>query len=79
MHPQLSTSKGARTLAHVIAWSLLALAPAACVVAPYPYAYSVPANYDQSFDAVVGAMADNGLTINQQDRGGGVVAGRRGG
>jgi hypothetical protein len=79
MHPQASTSKGARTLAHVIAWSLLALAPAACVVAPYPYAYSVPANYDQSFDAVVGAMADNGLTINQQDRGGGVVAGRRGG
>ena len=74
-------SNRTHALARAIAVSLLALAPAACVVAPYPYpySYSVPASYDQSFDAVVGAMADNGLTVNQQDRGAGLVAGQRGG
>jgi hypothetical protein len=65
-------------LARAIAVSLLAFAPAACVVAPYPGDYSVPASFDRSWDAVVGAMLDNGLSITSQDRGAGVVTGSRG-
>ena len=66
-------------LARALALSLVALAPAACYYAPYPYTYSVPASMDRSFAAVVGAMADNGLAILMEDRPAGRAVGRRGG
>jgi hypothetical protein len=48
---------------------------------PYgaPYTVSSPASVDRSWDAVLGAMADNGVGITAQDRAGGMVSGRRGG
>ena len=66
-------------LARALALSLVALAPAACYYAPYPYAYTAPASFDRSFSAVVGAMADNGLSILMEDRPAGRAVGRRGG
>jgi len=69
----------ARATARAFALALLALAPAACYVAPYPYGVTVPASYDRSYDAVMGAMADNGMSIILDDRGGGRAVGRRGG
>jgi hypothetical protein len=66
-------------LARALALSLVALAPAACYYGPYPYTYAVPASFDRSFSAVVGAMADNGLAILMEDRPGGRAVGRRGG
>lgn len=66
-------------LARALAISLAAVLPAACYYAPYPYAYSVPASFDRSFNAVVGAMGDNGLSILMEDRPAGRVVGRRGG
>lgn len=50
-----------------------------CYVYPSPYVTSVPASVDRSWDAVVGAMLDNGLGVVAEDRGAGRVAGRRGG
>ena len=75
----VATHSRARAIARAFAWSLLALAPAACYYAPYPYAYSVPASFDRSYNAVIGAMGDNGLSILMEDRGAGRVVGRRGG
>lgn len=68
-----------RATARALAIALLAIVPAACYVTPYPYGYTVPANYDRSYDAVMGAMADNGLSIILDDRGAGRAVGRRGG
>ena len=69
----------ARAAARAFALALLAIAPAACYVTPYPYGYTVPANYDRSYDAVMGALADNGMSIILDDRGAGRAVGRRGG
>lgn len=69
----------ARALLRAFAWAFLALAPAACYYAPYPYTTTVPASFDRSYNAVVGAMADNGLAILMEDRPAGRVVGRRGG
>ena len=74
-----SISSRARAIARACAWAFLALAPAACYVAPYPYGYTVPASFDRSFNAVVGAMADNGMQILMEDRPAGRAVGRRGG
>ena len=35
--------------------------------------------FDQSWSAAIGAMGDQGLTIDDQDRGAGVIRGSRGG
>jgi len=35
--------------------------------------------FDQSWSAAMGAMGDQGLTIDEQDRGAGVIRGSRGG
>lgn len=67
------------TFVRALAWGMLALAPAACYYGPYPYATTVPASFDRSYNAVVGAMADNGLAILMEDRPAGRVVGRRGG
>ena len=69
----------ARALVRAFAWAFLALAPAACYYAPYPYTTTVPASFDRSYNAVIGAMGDNGLSILMEDRPAGRVIGRRGG
>lgn len=53
--------------------------PGCTYYAPAPYAVSTPASFDRSWDAAVGAMADNGVGITAQDRSAGTVTGRRGG
>jgi len=68
-----------RALVRAFAWALVALAPAACYYGPYPYATTVPASFDRSYNAVIGAMVDNGLSILMEDRPAGRVVGRRGG
>ena len=51
-----------------------------CVVyEPVPVGYSQPASFDRSWNAAVGAMREQGVTITQEDRGAGVVRGMRGG
>ena len=50
-----------------------------CVYYPASYGYAVPASFDRSWDAAVGALADNGLAIVAQNRDAGTVTGRRGG
>jgi hypothetical protein len=68
-----------RALAALAAAALLAsctvyqVAPG--VYEPYPPATS----FDRSWNAVVGAFADNGVQVVSEDRGAGVVRGRRGG
>jgi hypothetical protein len=44
----------------------------------YPYGYNSPAAYDRSWNAAVGAMRDQGLTMTAEDRAGGFAEGRRG-
>lgn len=48
---------------------------------PYatPYPVAAPTSFDRSWDAAVGAMADNGVAVTTQDRATGTIAGRRGG
>lgn len=62
---------------------LLALMLGGCY---YPYAPAPVATgptlqqrFDQSWSAAMGAMADQGLKIDEQDRGAGVIRGSRGG
>ena len=48
--------------------------------APYPYtAASTASTYDRSWNAAVGAMRDQGVTILRADRGHGVIDGQWGG
>ena len=61
--------------AAAIATGLLALA--ACVVYE-PVPYQAPSTYDRAWAAAIGAMQDQGVTINDQDRVSGVVRGTRG-
>ncbi len=51
-----------------------------CVVyEPVPAGYSQPASFDRSWNAAVGAMREQGVTITQEDRGAGIMRGTRGG
>jgi len=51
-----------------------------CVVyEPVPAGYSRPASFDRSWNAAVGAMREQGVSITEEDRGAGVVRGSRGG
>lgn len=43
-----------------------------------PYPYGVASTYDRSWNAALGAMRDQGLQITREDRGAGVIEGRRG-
>ena len=55
-----------------------ALALAACVAyAPVPVPQG-PSTYDRAWAAAIGALQDQGVAINDQDRVGGVVRGTRG-
>jgi hypothetical protein len=71
----ISMTRVARVLACVLALSL-----AGCVVyEPMPIAQpTLQQRFDRSWDAAVGAMADQGVTVTAQDRGAGVIRGARG-
>lgn len=69
----------ASTVAFVAAAAAAFVTLPGCVYYPTPYGYAVPASFDRSWDAAVGALADNGLAIVAQNRDAGTVTGRRGG
>lgn len=51
-----------------------------CVVyEPVPVGYGQATTFDRSWNAAVGAMREQGVTITQEDRGAGIVRGTRGG
>jgi hypothetical protein len=53
---------------------------AGCVVyEPVPVVQTVQQRFDRSWDAAVGAMSEQGLTITTHDRNAGVIRGERGG
>jgi hypothetical protein len=55
---------------------------ASCVVyEPYPYGAPQPgpSTFDRSWNAALGAMTDQGVQVNVQDRATGRIEGRRGG
>ena len=78
--PALSTRalRATAITSFVLAAAALVALPG-CVYYPAPYGYAAPASFDRSWEAVTGALADNGLAITSQNRDAGVVAGRRGG
>jgi hypothetical protein len=45
----------------------------------YPVTTQAPASFDRSFAAASGAMRDQGLSINVEDRGSGTIVGTLGG
>ena len=67
-----------RAVLTLAATALVAAGLPACYYYPTPYGYAAPASFDRSWDAAVGALADNGLSITSQDRDMGTVSGRRG-
>jgi hypothetical protein len=81
-HSSMPADGGARTsLRRVVAGAGLATAAllGGCVVyEPVPAGYSRPASFDRSFNAAVGAMREQGVTVTQEDRGAGIVRGARG-
>src|SRR5262249_29941554 len=61
----------------------LAVAASGCYVYDpyYPYAYAgnpTAATFDASWNAMLGAFADQGVSITAQDRSSGIIEGRRG-
>jgi hypothetical protein len=66
-------------LALVVAAALAA----GCVVAPYPYGYPstgpLPANFDRSWDAALGAANDAGVQVTSADRSTGRITGTKAG
>jgi hypothetical protein len=52
---------------------------AACVYYPEPYPYPTSNPYDRAFNAVQGAMADQGVRITDANQASGTVIGVRGG
>ena len=67
-----------RSLAVVLACSCLA----SCVAYPYPYEAQttmVPASFDRSWDAALGAAADSGIQVTSADRASGRIAGTKAG
>jgi hypothetical protein len=67
---------------HAILGVALAAAAAlssGCVVyEPVPAGYGQASTFDRSWNAAVGAMRDQGVSITQEDRGAGIVRGTRG-
>ena len=72
-------------LARALALTALLTVLGACVVYDPYYPYPPPggggtaAKFDQSWNAAVGAMHDQGVSVASQDRGTGVISGRKGG
>src|SRR6187402_679550 len=50
----------------------------ACVVYEPVYGGGTPATYERAWNAAVGSYADQGVAITAQDRGSGVIEGRKG-
>ena len=67
-----------RSMLTLAAMAIVAAGLPACYYYPTPYGYAAPASFDRSWEAAVGALADNGLAITSQDRDSGGVNGRRG-
>jgi hypothetical protein len=69
----------------LLATSALLASLASCVVYDpyYPYGYAAPPNipaaYNRSWSAAVGAMRDMGVSVTRADQGAGVIEGQRGG
>ena len=67
-------------LARIAATIAVLAALAGCVVYdPYYAAPNPAASFDRSWSAAAGALSDQGVQIVNQDRGSGVIEGRRGG
>jgi hypothetical protein len=65
---------------HVLVCLTVAAVLGGCVVyEPVPVGVTTQQRFDRSWSAALGAMADQGLTIDAQDRGAGVIRGNRGG
>jgi type IV pilus biogenesis protein CpaD/CtpE len=65
-----------------IAILLVAVALASCVAYPYPYepqTIMVPASFDRSWDAALGAAADAGIQVSSADRASGRITGTKAG
>jgi len=58
--------------------AVAALPLSACVVYEPGPAYQPPPTIDRSWAAALGAMQDQGVAINEQDRASGVIRGSRG-
>jgi type IV pilus biogenesis protein CpaD/CtpE len=61
---------------------LVCLGLASCVAYPYPYepqTVMVPASFDRSWDAALGAAADSGIQVTSADRASGRIAGTKAG
>lgn len=67
-----------RTIPLLAAAALVVVGLPGCYVYPAPYGYAVPASFDRSWDAAVGALLDTGFALTLQDRGSGTASGRRG-
>jgi len=70
-------SVAAAWLLKVLAVAAASLALAACVVYE-PASYQTASTYDRAWAAAIGAMQDQGVAINDQDRAAGVLRGTRG-
>lgn len=84
MHDLSRRTARAASIRSAVAACIAAAGLAGCTYygpAPYgtPYPVSTPASFDRSWDAALGAMADNGVAVTTQDRAAGTIAGRRGG
>jgi type IV pilus biogenesis protein CpaD/CtpE len=64
-----------------LAACLVCIGVASCVAYPYaePQTVMVPANFDRSWDAALGAAADSGIQVTQADRANGRIAGTKAG
>jgi hypothetical protein len=65
-----------------IAATLVCIALASCVAYPYPYepqTVMVPASFDRSWDAALGAAADAGVQVTSADRSTGRITGTKAG
>jgi len=72
------------TVVRILAPLAVLLALAGCVVYDPYYPYPAPgggtaATFDRSWNAAVGAFQDQGVSIANQDRGAGMISGRKGG
>ena len=73
------------SIPRILAISVLLASLAGCVVYDpyYPYGYAAPPNipaaYNRSWSAAVGAMRDMGVSVTRADQGAGVIEGQRGG
>jgi hypothetical protein len=78
--PQGRAKMKIKSLLLTMALAVAATMSAGCVVyEPVPVGYGQTSSFDRSWNAAVSAMREQGVTIAQEDRGGGIVRGTRGG